>query len=1260
MPSDFSKYELPQSRINEYTLRKKGQHCPRWLETETIYVFDFAINQEYLVKRLDLAIHYQVQPGSEWENFKKAVKDVKAKHPTKAPVIKYITKSELSDFDSADLIERILPGAKKAEFCDDFLKVNFDPVRKLPLEALKQAVKSLGSKPSERGNIAKDFGFTGTRNQVRSKGHYGLAIPNLHRGSDEPWVKDIFEFASARFLELASGGFVPDLCATENPTAYEQRRHNLFARRFGENNILEAMRICIVDESATTIDHGDRDNDDRDERYMATGAIAVHLFNDDDDCFRLGIIGYMKKAASIAMEKEEKYGPLIKEIAQYYETSLKRDEAERTNPENMLIKPVNPLQSTRSGMSAPAPGSEPRLLKKTCDPCLDKLAGLNSVGASAALLLITKYMPSGVELSLAWIRWIVAICMCFCYSNKPDHFWFLCYFLERDKNFLCALLKDRSLPPFDVMDAYQVGRYMAMGMFQMDKWLEVHHPDVVPQPRHQPAVNREPSDPKVVNSINFATNLFLMMRYRLPFEADLNGDMDMRFYYEIATAKMCQNNDDPLKSGVYGCGPLTVQHFLAVAGLLGLVDSRYLRHAEIPKSTLVAEFLQEHYGFSDYSHEDDSRELLASLSYYLDITVSVSEELVCRFVKFKNAQFKNQLLVNAEDKYAMVHRYRDSTFLGQSKFEYSCTLKSSRLEIVHGTEDTSSKEPKKKKCKSSSDILRSYYLEDGTLVLRQKFQPPFTFPPNATLEMIACMNKYNRDVFWTTIGLGRSIVKRKAVKGQKRIDVTCKQFYPSRGKKSIKFVQPQEVDPNSIVLPPSQCLVYDFHKFLFSPYCLEKCAQPSQIMKTLFGLEGSDQCFIVMDKKRFNDKEEVVVNGGNWYYCAGIYVGGDKSSEPVYADPAFPLVNMNWKTINHHGRLYIGGGVKGCNGLSEAKLFVLLFYTLKFSRTCMSMEKCKDARRLLYMPDRSPKAKDSKVVSKGAPKARSRASKTTARSRPSRAKKTAATATAPKAKPQPPARASQATKKVTQRPREVMRKSKNDDAAYEDDPTKETSHIDHFVLFSLKGHKANGIKNEEGKVVCGIPKHQFVGVKYKQGGQAYFLVDEQGQRTSGLYLVYPGKMEARFTSLDLIAAGDDKEEEFDSGDRKLREFLRIVNHKSGTSHSTHTLQIQWADSSKAHVPLPIMIQKAPKETYEYAEQTKLLEQDGWKSLKRVGIRLKHEEETRRKKAAAKEEAKRILLEKRAAAEKEKAITRAQAKAEKTAAATRNKNTRKTP
>jgi len=173
VPWDFSEYEYRQSKLSESDLRKEGKSCPRWTaDTKTIYVFDFDVRQEYLTKRLDLAIHYQIAED-DWPNFKKAMQALdtsRKKSPTssRVPTVKFITRDSRATLPGA-AITRVPSRGESFTFEDDFLKINYSPQYPLPKKALEQAIKALGKKVSERGNLARDFGETGTRNQLRKK-----------------------------------------------------------------------------------------------------------------------------------------------------------------------------------------------------------------------------------------------------------------------------------------------------------------------------------------------------------------------------------------------------------------------------------------------------------------------------------------------------------------------------------------------------------------------------------------------------------------------------------------------------------------------------------------------------------------------------------------------------------------------------------------------------------------------------------------------------------------------------------------------------------------------------------------------------------------------------------------------------------------------------------------------------------------------------------------------------------------------------------
>ena len=1205
VPWDFSEYEYRQSKLSESDLRKEGKACPRWTaDTKTIYVFDFDVRQEYLTKRLDLAIHYQIAED-DWPNFKKAMQALdtsRKKSPTssRVPTVKFITRDSRATLPGA-AITRVPSRGESFTFEDDFLKINYSPQYPLPKKALEQAIKALGKKVSERGNLARDFGETGTRNQLRKKEWMGLAGPNQHKDSNLPWVKELFQFTSARFKAMAGGGFCPDIMGTEKPDRRTKKRWRMFAKRYGKDNILESIRIAVTDASVVASDHGDRDNDDTEERYMPSGAISFHFQDDDGKVWRFAIIGYMKKSVAAFLDKLELYGDLIGEISQYYRANLKEHEEDRTAPKKMLFPPSK------------GTGDAPQLVR-TMEPCLDKIAGLYSSYDSAIIRLIQKYMvpklPDSRVFSMYWLRWMTAIVICTSFSHCPAHFWYLCLGIEKDEKYLCEVLGKRTIPPFGSLKPEEVCGYMTDAIWIMKaKGAEDHIPHPA-TPRHQPAANTKPSPEKLRKSINYAVDVLLMLRWKLPPEADLRGDRDMRFYYELVIAKLCQNNDSALKFGVYGCGGLTSQHFLAINSILSLADERFLRHAEVPKSTLVADFLRDQFGFAVWNHEEECRELLSALSHLLDLSVAQCEELVCRFVKHKNKERKQGAVkhkkkqqrkegeASEEDKYEEVAKYRDSVFPGQHKFQY-CPAMAEKPESSVGDEPRKKKArtEKVKATRSDTGVVHSYYTPSGKLVVMEPFQVPYSWPSEPTLDMQERLELYDNS-FWEAKGLGRPLPPRKQALKQQKLDVSYMDFFPTLCDKKGKVVAKRpahEVKAETLVLPSK--LDIWMPQSSFAGRGDDKLVDLSSIVKAAFGYHPG---------KQPNDREIIRIDrrsiDGIKFFSAGLYVGGNSFLEPHFPDASFPLRSQEWVVQQIEGRLWF-------RTPAYAKQFLLHYYVLTFSVTCLGAStNNKKALIFLAMPAKSKPPAEPKPAAK--PKAAATKSK---------AAKPKATVTRSKLPAAATGGRSARTRRHTEDPNAEMT----------DIASMDTTQIDYARVFSIQSHNVNERsrappphpkkkkkvkKKPDGIYAKGVHKPMFVCVRYRQGGYAHYLVNGDGVRTSDIYITWPGRCVAPFRSTDLVIK-EDGHEKYDAGDTRVQEFLRIVGHMG--SGGTYKIQIQWASGTLDWISLQQMIQKAPLATYRYAKAKDLLDTGGWKRLKSIGRKAEQAEEMKKAQAAQK-------------------------------------------
>ena len=80
-PRDYENYKYEQHKLDQAIKRKEGKHCPRWLtdDVEKMYLMPACSPaHEYICKRLDFSVHYQVKP-SEKATFEAALDSIKNK-----------------------------------------------------------------------------------------------------------------------------------------------------------------------------------------------------------------------------------------------------------------------------------------------------------------------------------------------------------------------------------------------------------------------------------------------------------------------------------------------------------------------------------------------------------------------------------------------------------------------------------------------------------------------------------------------------------------------------------------------------------------------------------------------------------------------------------------------------------------------------------------------------------------------------------------------------------------------------------------------------------------------------------------------------------------------------------------------------------------------------------------------------------------------------------------------------------------------------
>jgi hypothetical protein len=902
-PVSFENYKYEQKKLEQMTSRREGNPCPRWCtcDVEKMYIMPAcAPAHEYICKRLDYAIHYQVGP-SERLQFEDALNKLET----------MVEKPKVIRIDD--------------EYKDEFMiatnKVGVDEIPAEVWDAIGQAIGFLldNNKEDElRGNISKDFGFTGDVNHTRSKSNLemrGLSAPNLHGGTMEyPWVKILFCFLSKRLIKLANeNNFLDDLYGHEQKLERDKLRHSLFASQIHKENYLDSMRIALNKEDVCTKDHGDVQNDASDPRYAASGAVSIQVLVNNER-YRFVKVGYMKRAVASCIDRIEKHGPLIDDVVDFYRQHAKL-EPSNTDVENVII-----------------PNTDKSPEKRCFNPCLDKFATLYSGFASGALLILNTYYGNlGFSDKL---KFACAVTIATNYSNYPEDYWYLCKAISQDEYFLSQFV---SSTPTDYKKQLEIneGRFLVSEMSPVellsyltaalwkikssDKDGQQARKCINPEPnnrtaRMQPAVNNLPSKQALERSYDLLQTLSWMLRFFRPKGFNIGADKDVRYLYEMMTGFLSHGTKD-YKGGVYGCGDLTSQHLIGVGVILNIFENRIACHAEVPKSTLVATFLYETYHYGFHSHEEDMRDLLIAIVYLLQeddlhFNAVKAEELLCRFVKWKKISQRIEV-VKEEEAFS---RYKDTVCKGQDLF---------RLETI------SDQKGKKESC-----IMRYSYTKNNNRVTQQSFDG-FLHWPCVPEPSLLQRHLPKPDDFWS----GKNLRKPKKVASKRarkrgKVNWFCQRFRdyfpPMRGGKRLRCT---DVNPTDIPI----CDDPLFIKAPLDSFTGKGEAEQidlTHILKTVFGVPNQK------DKNVFHFESVQVKSAPYPMWAAGFkaFCKNDEihDIDPLYPDPNFCLYATEPEEVKEHNSVCFQGKRYFCSK-GEAKTYFALYYLLTYPATCQRL-----------------------------------------------------------------------------------------------------------------------------------------------------------------------------------------------------------------------------------------------------------------------------------------------------------------------------------
>jgi hypothetical protein len=1160
-PVSFEDYKYEKRKLEQASSRKEGMPCPRWCtnDVEKLYIMPAcAPAHEYICKRLDYGIHYQVGPSErlQFENALNIVGDMKNK-----PNIIRINDKYQDNYLVAT--NEIGPD----EICGEVW------------DAIGEAINYLldSNKRDEfRGNISKDFGFTGDVNHIRSASNpdmKGLSGPNLHEGTLKyPWVKVLFRFLSKRLIKLAEKtNFEEDLYGHKQRSNRDKLRHKLFSSRIDEENFLDSMRIALNKENVCTTDHGDLQNDASDPRYAISGVESIHILINNEE-HRMALVGYMKRSVAGFMDKIEKHSCLIDDLVEYYQQHA-AIEPTNCDPEYLIV-----------------PNTDEGTEKQIFNPCLDKFATLYSGLASGALLVLNTYYAN-LEF-LDTLKYACAVAVATNYSNFPEDYWYLCKAVSKDERFLCQFVmsapaeEKRQLEIKDEiflmseMEPIQLLSYLTAALWRIksssNDGQEVRQ-TINPEPhnrtaRMQPAVNKLPSKNALERSFELLLTLSWMLRYFRPNGFNLGADKDVRYLYEMITGFLSHGAKSH-PNGVYGCGDLTSQHLIGVCVILNIFDSRIACHAEIPKSTLVATFLYDTYHYNVDSHEEDMRELLIAVVFLLkkhDLHFNAikAEELICRFMKWKKLSQQRKVEYNEKEK--DFSRYKDTMCKGQDVFILESLSERTGDKKVH--------------------MIQYHCLEKSSCIIKKTFTGFLQWPsqpgylsPSKPMPL--------PDGFWNRNNLRKPKkvpLKRSRKHGKSDL---CSQEYlqyfpPIIGKKRLPSsqVRPEDIpicDDPSIIKAPLDSFTGKGEAIQIDVTC---------IPKTVFGMANET------DDKAYHFTSAWLDCFSYPMWAAGFRIPSNDEDasnvEPLYPDPHFILFPTKPEGDKSYSTIFEGKRYFRTKG--EAKTYFALYFILTYPATCKKLGG-KMACLFYDFPSKQSKNDNNNATTEldgnlylHGTKISNNYRKIAVHGSSDDMLNVDWTATNYIFNNEPTSHQETTRQNILPMQKQSKRSArKKADIKASDDVT----YIDYIRCFQKRPNHRGSKKGR--KRQPGFDPF-LVAVKYKLQGVAYFLVDKnKGTRDSAVYLHWPN----RYHPINSSVMNCNGKETINDSYALKHEFLRLVGNNSTNMErkqkSRLMLKAQWADGHVSWISVNAAVSTIPESTFLYAEKAGLLSIPDW-------------------------------------------------------------------
>jgi hypothetical protein len=554
----------------------------RWRFVHTIVVIPATIVQTYFSESMNHP-HYTVHP-LEYKSYCSYLKSFQDGNDG-YPILYFCDRNQNHTLTGMITVTNILPNTT-SEVLNSF-----------DLPAIMDAINTHGSGDIKRGNQKLDTGLASGRCQVRRKKWYGVAGPNILKGTQDPVIKQMRQ-------QLYKLLFVGVPSEWVGRVYYDPERQSLFEVdsdcHWRKGTQIHACRAATSTTFSRLCIHRDSHNDNADPCF-APVMVASWLLLIDNLPTRIALITYSRRSVSETMKKIKKYKPAIEQISNFY--GKMKDAGRHCIYQGIFLQEYKTMGNC--DLTAVR-------LPPNCDTCLH----WSSMGADALLQINRKYRPSYQQ--------GLALLLSVCASNSPDYFRVITNRILGNEDFGKSYFKKE--PVQIAIEVYEM-------IFGFKKESTRRGQKLLGQ-RHQPCGNIQASrtdiELSLQNLIKVCDEVTAWNKKR-----SLGRNKDVRDSYNVVLSTFCNGT---LEGGIYGAGPLIANKLIQVGALVGLFPFQYLMQSKIAVSTRTFGYLSSVFNLHDV--DTDSPILLDAIAAMTDTNVRIAEGTCCKAAQAWSAQKK--------------------------------------------------------------------------------------------------------------------------------------------------------------------------------------------------------------------------------------------------------------------------------------------------------------------------------------------------------------------------------------------------------------------------------------------------------------------------------------------------------------------------------------------------------------------------------------------------------------------------------------------